>query len=266
MKSIIKIIFIIFPLFFSCEKEEILNANAEYTELLVMQCEIYPEFNFPGVRLTRTLPLGVVYDIKLAEIKNATMYLRINNVKIIPLHYTMNGIYKPLYDLYVNQGEVYEIFGELDEQSFYAKTVIPYTPVVQSISYDLTEHYAKAVLLSNKNECYSALWAIQDTTMIFAEDFFSVSVFQDTTIGSVVNVRSAAYTYPYRQPVYNGRRYIQLFAFDFSFEKYFKSKLSGNTINNPYVQGTSNTVWNVKGNNIIGMFIGVSKGELLFVN
>ena len=51
-------------LFVNCESEEILNPDAVHIEHTVVQAEIKPGKIFPAVRFTKTLPLGVPYNIK----------------------------------------------------------------------------------------------------------------------------------------------------------------------------------------------------------
>jgi len=253
-------------IFTSCENEELLNVDSEYKELLVVQSEISPEFYFPGVRLTKTLPLGVSYDINLSEIYDATMYLRIDSVQIVPLHYTVNGLYKPLYDLYVNPGQYYELFGERGNQTFYAKTKIPYRPSLKNVLFNASGYYAEAVVYSNKDECYAALWAVDRGIFKISDDFFNISVAENVMVGSTSSVRASSYPVEYQTNDYDGKRYIQVYSFDASFEKYFITKSGNQVINNPYVQGTGSTDWNVQGTNVIGMFIGVAKGAMYPVN
>ena len=266
MNYLRKISILLFLLFTACENEELLNVDSAYKELLVVQSEIIPDFNFPGVRLTKTLPLGVSYDINLSEIKDATMYLRIDSIRIVPLHYTSEGLYKPLYDLLVSSGEYYELFGERDNQTFYARTKIPYPPNLKNVFFDIGEYNAGAVIYPLKGESYTALWKVNIGTFISPTDFFNVSVSENVVVGSTVSVRAAAYPPEYQTNAYNGKRYIQVYSFDASFEKYFITKSGNQVINNPYVQGTGSTDWNVEGRDVIGMFIGYSKGEVLFVN
>ncbi len=253
-------------IFTSCENEELLNIDSAYKELLVVQSEIIPDFNFPGVRITKTLPLGVLYHINLLEIKDATLYLRIDSIKIIPLHYTHDGLYKSLYDFVVSPGEYYELFGERGSQTFYAKTKIPNKPSVKNIFFNTGGYYASAEVYSFKDECYAALWKVGIGTLITSDDFFNVSVTENIIAGSTVSVRAATYPQEYQSIAYDGKRYIQVYSFDASFEKYFVTKSGNQVINNPYIQGTGNTDWNVKGTNVIGMFIGVAKGSDYRVN
>lgn len=253
-------------IFTSCENEELLSVDSAYKELLVVQSEIIPGSIFPGVRLTKTLPLGIPYDINLSEIKDATIYIRIDSIKIIPLHYTAEGLYKPLYDLPVSSGEYYELFGERGDQTFYAKTKIPYQPNLENVFFDISGFYAGAVVNSYSNECYAALWKVDAGTLISADDFFQVSTSNGQVLGGTVSVRTASYPLEYQTNIYNGKRYIQVFSFDESFEKYFTTKSGNQVINNPYVQGTGSTDWNVEGRDVVGMFIGYARSDIHFVN
>ena len=252
-------------LFTACESEELLSIDSTYKELIVVQSEIRPDFDFPGVRLTKTLPLGVTYEISLSEIKDATLYLRIDSIKIVPLHYTQDGLYKPLYDFVVSPGEYYELFGELGSQTFYSKTKIPYHPNLKNVIFNTADYYAEAEVYSFKDECYAALWAVDQGGFKTANDFFSTNISENVFVSSVL-VRTASYPQEYQTNAYNGKRYIQVYSFDASFAKYFITKSGNQIINNPYVQGTGSTDWNVKGTNVIGMFIGVAQGNMYLVN
>lgn len=266
MTYLTKILFLLLFVLIACERDEILDVDTEYKELLIVQSEINPDVYFPGVRLTKTLPLGVPYDINLSEITDATLYLRVDSIKIIPLHYTQDGVYKPLYNFVVSPGEYYELFGERGIQTFYAKTKIPLHPQIKNILFHSTGYFSEAEVYSHEGECYAALWAVNDGIYRVSSDFFNVSVSENVFIGSYSIVRAGSYPQAYQTSAYDGRRYIQVYSFDVSFAKYFTSKSGNEVIINPYVQGTGSTDWNVEGTNVIGMFIGVSKGSIYPVN
>jgi len=253
-------------IFSSCESDELLNIDSEYKELLVIQSEIKPDSYFPGVRLTKTLPLGVPYDINLSEIKNATLYIRIDSIKIVPLHYTYEGLYKPLYDFIVNPGEYYELFGERDNQTFYSRTKIPFYPSIKTVSFNSLEFYAEAEVYSSKDECYAALWAVNEGVFRTPDDFFNVSIPENVGVGSTAIVRTASYPDEYQVSAYNGKRYIKIYSFDQTYAKYFLTKSGNETINNPYIQNPGSTDWNVEGTDVIGMFIGSAESNIYFVN
>ncbi len=261
-----KIIYLsFFLILIACESEEILNPDITFVEYTVVQAEIQSGKIFPAVRITKTLPLGISYDIKLAELKNVTAYLVKNYVQVIPLVYTNDGLYKPKYEFYVDEGDTYEIYAERDGKFIYGKTTIPFEPSVTSVNFNPSDYYFEADVVSKQNEVYGALWIVTGTPPAKADDFFSVSK-ASTGINQIVSVRSKSLPEEYRNQNYSGQRYIQVVAFDKSFRDYFYSRTSGNEINDPFIQGGGVIEWNMQGENVIGMFIGVAKGDIIQVN
>lgn len=266
MKYIRITLLILFLNFTGCEEEELIDPSINYEEFTVVQSELSPNAIFPGVRLTKTLPIGTQFNIKAAEVKNATMFLRVNNIKIIPLHYFEDGLYKPLYDVYIHEGDKYELIAERDGNKFYAKTKIPFIPQIISTSYNQSSHFVQAIVRTSKNEVYSALWGVDVGSIKTASDFFEITVPQANDIINSIVVRSAAFPEEYQSGIFSDRRYIQVFSFDESFESYFNTKNHGDEVDNPFVQGSGNTIWNIQGSKVIGMFIGVSKAKLIKVD
>jgi hypothetical protein len=266
MKQYFTILLISLLFFTGCENEELLNPELMFKQKVVIRCQISTEGFFPGVSVTKSLPLVVNYDSNLAEINNATLYLRINGFKIVPLHYFGNGIYKPLYELKAIEEEYYELFGEWETYNFYAITKIPAKPVVNSTHYNQSEYFSEANINTYPDEVYSAFWAVDIGTFETAKDFFDVAIPQNNSQNNTIVVRSASYPTNYQTAYYNGKRYIRIYSFDKSFNDYFKTKDQTEDINNPYVQGSGNTIWNVKGKDVIGMFLGISKSDYIPVN
>ena len=87
-------------LFAACQSEEILGPDDTYEEFTVVQAEIISGKYFPSVRFTKTLPLGIPYDINIAELKNVTVYIVKNEVQVIPLVYT--GDWSGEFSIYPN--------------------------------------------------------------------------------------------------------------------------------------------------------------------
>jgi hypothetical protein len=255
---------IFFFILISCESEEIINPETGYSEYTVVQAEIRSGQIFPSVRFTRTLPLGIPYDIKQAELKDVTAYLVKNEVQVIPLIYSANGLYKPRYDFYVFEGEIYELYANWGGKFIYGKTIIPHKPVVTSVNNNVNPYFFEADIQAETNIVYAALWIVSTLPPARAEDFFSVST--PTENNNTVSVRTATIPEEYKSAVYAGKRYIQVLAFDQSYRKYFYSRTSGQKINDPYIQGGSAIEWNMQGENVIGMFIGVTYDETRNVN
>ncbi len=267
MKNYLYIAFFFSVLFLTaCEDQQILVPDTTYEEFLVVQSELQGNTEFKGVRLTKTLPLGIPFTIENAEIKDAIMYMRINEAQIIPLYYKSEGMYYSSYKFTVHAGDTYELFGERGSRTFYAKTLVPFQPVVKSISYNSTGHFAEAILNYFDGEVYGALWVVNAAGFVTADNFYNTSVPDAHLNLTDINVRTAAFPENYQSSNFNGRRYIQVYAFDKSFDDYFKTSGQSKSINNPYVKGSGNTVWNIEGNKVIGMFIGVTKSDFIFVN
>ena len=248
-----------------CEKEQIVNADEGTQQLTVVQAEIHPNSNFPGVRITRTLPVQVPWTIKAAEITDAIAYLRIDGVKIVPLHYDGEGMYRPLYDFVVAEGSVYELFGKASGQTFHSLTHIPYVPIILASHYNPNDSYADAVIRSRAHEVYSALWQVGGEAGPKATEFFALTIPTDSLVTSTVMVRSAAFPTAYQGDEYHNARYIQVYAFDESYEKYFKTKAWSQQVGSPYTSGSGKTEWNVSGENVIGLFIGTAGSAVTYV-
>jgi hypothetical protein len=264
MKNIyILCLFILFFVSTACENEQVVEVDVAHDEFTVVQSELRLYGLFPGVRFTKTLPIGVPYDIKQAELKNITAYIKIDSIQVIPLHYTSDGIYKPLYDVYVESGSYFELFAQRDDTFIYANTVIPEKPTVISTHYSLNDHYLQAAVKTYRDEVYAALWAVSSTPYRKADDYFSVSVPTEFYPLSTVDVRSSPLPDDLQSPAYNDSRFIQVVSFDKSFNNYFQSRTSGQGINDPFVQGGGTVEWNVQGDKTIGMFIGVSVGDVV---
>jgi len=265
MKFTIVLISLAFILLISgCESEEIVNVDLVYEEYTVVQAELIPGKYFPGVRFTRTLPLGVPYNIKDAEIKNITAYIRINGAQIIPLIYTEDGLYKPRYDFYIDGGDTYELIAGQGEKYIYSITKIPFKPEVTSANYDRNDYHLYANVNVQTDEVYAALWIVTVGNTIRAEDFFAVASSDNQNF--TVRVRTSPLPEEYHSGNYSGNRGIQVYAFDKSFKDYFYTRNSSQQVNDPYIQGTGGVVeWNVQGDKVIGLFIGVTPGDIIDV-
>ena len=247
----------------ACENEQVVEVDVAHDEFTVVQSELRLDGLFPGVRFTKTLPIGVPYDIKQAELKNIKAYIRIDSIQVIPLHYSADGIYIPLYEFYIESGRYFELFAQRDDTFIYAKTVIPEKPLVVSTHYSLNENYLQAAVKPHRDEVYAALWAISSTPFMKADDYYSVSVPTEFYTNSTVDVRTSPLPEDFKSPAYNGSRFIQVVSFDKSFNNYFQSRTSGQVIDDPFVQGGGTAEWNVQGDKVIGMFIGVAMGDVV---
>jgi hypothetical protein len=266
MKTLLHISLTFFILVLAaCESEEILSPDEVFVEYTVVQAEIQPNKYFPAVRITKTLPLGVPYRIEDAELKNITAYLVKNGIQVIPLLYTSEGLYKPRYEFYVEEGETYELFAERDGKFIYGKTTIPYKPEVTAVNYNTSDFFLDANVISKLDEVYGALWIISAFPPAQAEDFFTVTSPSSSTNNNIM-VRTSPIPEEFQAPAYSESRYIQVYSFDKSFRDYFYSRTSGQEITDPFIQGGGNVEWNMQGDKVIGMFIGVTPGDIIRAN
>ncbi len=242
----------------SCENSTDVVVDLPYTEYTVVDAQLTAFQLFKGVTLTHTLPLGEDFDIKKAEIKDAVMYLVENGVKIIPLHYFADGLYKPLQDITIKVHNQYELFAAVGTKSIYSRTIIPEVPEVVNIT-DVDNKYLSAEVTAKAGEAYAAAWLISSGgELMTAGDFFEV-VTPDQYPANVL-VRSMDIPAPYNTLTYRDRVYIKVFAFDKVYREYFITKTGSSQINNTFTAGGGAVAWNVSGDHTIGLFIGVAEG------
>lgn len=265
------LLYIFFPfitlLIFGCEDSEIVDVNLSYKEFVIVRSELFADSIFAGVTFTKTLPMNVVFDIKNAELKNVFAYIRVNGIQIIPLHYLKDGIYKPLYDMRILSGNSYELIAEVNGRSIYASTVIPAIPQVQNFAFHGNE-YVNVYVQSRRNECYGSVFYIISASNFLSKssDFHSIkdapnSDFNDIIISGTQEIPSA-----FRTELYRSMTYVQVYSFDQAYSAYFKTKGNNQPIINSYIQGGDPISWNVKGKDVIGLFIGINKSAILPVN
>lgn len=244
-----------------CDKTDIVNVDTSYQEYTVVRGELYADENFSGVTITRTLPLGVSYNIKLAEIKNAVVYMRIDSVKIIPLLYAYNGLYKPKYTLKPQAGETYEFFAEIGEKTIYSITRIPHIPNIASATFNTAGRYIESKVRPENGFVYGALWYAAGGGAGSAPDFYSIASEPGSGAATVV-VRTQML--PYEYSTYNLG--VKVYAFDKEYLPYFQTKSGSEPISNSFTQSSSKIDWNVRGDHVIGMFMGINKTEMISVN
>jgi hypothetical protein len=264
MKRFLKILLGLTVLLSGCEQIDDVEIEISHQEFIVVQAELKNGYVFDGISFTRTLPLGEVYDIKKAEIKNAEAYLVINGLQVVPVHYTTNGIYKPLTDLLI-RGNTYELFAKIDGKEIYSKTKVPLRPEPSDIHFE--NDYISANILTETNAVYGAIWIIQASAanvISKAEDFYSVT--QPINVGaSEIVVRTQEINSQYTTSTYRDLTYIKVYAFDKPYFEFFKSRRNNIPVNNTFTQGGGAVAWNVYGEKVIGLFIGISEGITLKV-
>ncbi len=261
------LIFII-TLLCGCDEVSVIDPQTAYKEYLVVRAEIIAGSHFSGVAITKTLPINEPYDTAKARLKNVVVYVKINGIRIIPLHYFQRGIYRPNGAVYIAPGDVYELFVEADSTNIYAITKVPQIPVVNSASF--TNNYILAQVEPNHSEVYGAAWAIVNpatkNVLDEAKDFLSIVNSSNENSNSAFSVSTLDLPAEYRSEAYKGFRCARVYAFDTPYQKYFNTKNNNQPISNSFVQGGDQIVWNVQGKNVIGLFIGVAAGSYVKSN
>ena len=244
---------------YGCEKSSIVSIPVPYEDDVVVECQLIAGQNFQGVRITRTIPVNETFDIDKAAIKDVVVYLKVNNVQVIPLHYISKGIYLPDAGFLVKYGSKFELFGLVDGKSFYSQTIIPQMPVEVSSNYNSAGNFMEAAVQSLPGEVYGGIWSIDRLANTSASDFYSI--ISPNNNQTIVSTRSTALPQQYRSTSYEGRRFIQVYAFDKQFKDFFNSKDSNQPVSNYFAQGGGSIAWNVYGEHVIGLFIGIAKSH-----
>ncbi len=265
MKTIkyLGIIFISQLLFWGCEQTEIVNPDIEYKEYTVVRAELKAGKDFEGVRFTKTLPLEISYDINLAELKNVVAYIKVDGAQVIPLHYSKEGIYIPKYIYKIEAGRNYELFARTEGKIIYSSTYVPQKPAIVSSSFNTADYYYLINLKPQGADVYGAVWVIDRAMQTMPDDFFSLSGGEITSPGTVIAVRTPTLPEEYRGGAYQGRRLLKVFAFDKSYQDFFKSRDSNKPVGDAFAQGRVAVKWNVEGEKTIGLFMGVNESELI---
>jgi hypothetical protein len=243
----------------SCENSTDVVLDLPYTEYTVVDAELVAGQVFKGVTLTHTLPLDEEFEIQKAEIKDAIMYMVENGVRVIPLHYMGDGVYKPVQNIGIKANYQYELFVSTGSKTIYSKTTVPDVPEVVHVT-DVQNQYLIAEVTAKPGEAYAAAWILSaGGELITADDYFQV-VTTDQYPAHVL-VRSKDIPAPYNTSAYRSYLYIKVFAFDKAYKDYFITKTSSDQINNTFTAGGGTVAWNVSGDHTIGLFIGVAEGN-----
>lgn len=248
-----------------CEQTETLEPNSVYMEKTVVFADLKSDSLFSGVTFSRTLPLDTEYDIKKAELKDVTAYLKINGIQVIPLLYEKDGLYKPQKPLSIHSGFTYELFAACSGKNIYAATRIPEVPVVRRATM-VQNKYIEAEISPKSNESYGAAWYITGVNKFtysgLATDFFDVYEASGKA-PAAVSLRTMDIPEEYRTTDYSNRTYLKVFSFDKGFYDYFKTRGNNLQVHNSFTQGGSQIKWNVYGEDVIGLFMGSAVGNLI---
>ena len=261
--SVVSLIFI-----FGCEKVDIISPNVGYQEYVVVRGELKAYSPFEGITFTKTLPLNESYDIKKAELKDVTAYLRVNGTRILTLRYLKDGLYAPLDTIAVKPGFTYELFAHYNHTTIYSITKVPQPPKIISASLQ-DSRFVEVTIQPKPDEVYGAGWEIYNsaTRNLYDEstDFQTIAQPSDNLETNLV-VDTKDLPEDYVSGSYNNLIYAQVYAFDSPYFNYFKSKNNNQPSENVFAQGGDQVSWNVQGDHVIGLFIGLAVVKFIQVN
>jgi hypothetical protein len=259
-KSISILLISIIFIAFGCDQVDVSNPNLTYKEDIVVRAELKADNAFEGVTFTKTLPANEAFNIQKAELKDVIAYLKINGTQVIPLHYTQNGVYLPLQRYVIRPGYTYELYAEENGNYIYSKTTVPQKPFIQSAL--LTNNgYINTVVTSSTKTAYGAVWVVlnpgSNSELDNSSDFQTIVLGkQDTTLN--LSVRTSDLPEKYKSINYQNSLYARVYSFDPQYADYFNTRNSDQPVSNPFVQGGDQVFWNVYGNNVIGLFVGMN--------
>lgn len=251
-----------------CENVDVISPDVGYGEYIVVRSELKAYSLFAGVTFTKTLPLDENYDIKKAELKNVTAYLRVNGIRIITLRYLRDGLYAPLDSIPIVPGYTYELFAQYNNTNIYSITKVPKLPTVTSASI-INNKFIEVTVRPNTGEVYGAGWEIYNaaTKELYDEstDFQSIVQPQPNDMGSDLSVDTKDLPENYTSG-YGNLMYAEVYAFDSPYFDYFKSKNNNQPSENVFAQSGDQVSWNVYGDHVIGLFIGLAVVKYVKVN
>ncbi|MGE5496894.1 MAG: DUF4249 family protein [Syntrophothermus sp.] len=259
-------VFALLVIISGCQKTDLIDPGIAYREKIVVVANLQEGLPFSGVSFTRTLPLNSSFDKSNAVLSDVTVWLRINGIKIIPLHYDKGGIYKPMDIFTVHAGEEFELFARYSGKDIYSKTRIPSRPSVNS-SMLAEGKYLESRLVPEANTVYGAVWLIAGNNSYSyadtASDFFEIIKPSGLDVKSDIAVRTIEIPEKYLSEEYTGKVYVRVFAFDNDYYEYFRSRTKNQQVNNSFTQGGGDIAWNIKGKDAIGLFIGSAQGVVI---
>jgi hypothetical protein len=254
---------------FGCENVDVISPDVSYQEYIVVRAELKAYSPFEGVTFTKTLPLNENYNIKKAELQNVTAYMRVNGTRIITLRYIQDGLYAPLDTISIEPGSTYELFAQYNNTNIYSITKVPRPPAIISASL-IDNRFIEVMVRPNADEVYGAGWEIYNAVSknLYDEssDFLTIVQPQPNDLGSNVAVDTKDLPSDYTSGSYDNLMYAQVYAFDSPYFNYFKSKNNNQPSENVFAQGGDQVSWNVYGDHVIGLFIGLAVVKYIKVN
>jgi hypothetical protein len=263
MSKLFPIILIVaLAIFNSCEKVNLVEPIESIQEKIVVQGWLVAGINFEGVRLTKTSSIGTTPDTNKLFVRDAIIYLKQNGMKVMPLKYSGSGFYKLIYQHRIEESVIYELYGSIEDKLIYSKTKIPEKPVIAKADFH-PQFFISVNIDPKEKEAYGMKWMIQnfDGTTVLSEDFYDISEYTTSSANSFLTVRSTILPEEYRGSIFNSSTYAKVYSFDRQYFDYYQSKDNNEVSGNPFAQTGGKVKWNVEGENVIGLFIGLNSSS-----
>lgn len=246
-----------------CDQVDIIEPVNLYKNNVVVRAELVANEKFGGVTFTKTLPVGQAYSLAAAELNDVDAYIKVDGTQVIPLHYTGNGLYKPLYDYTIKPGSYYELFAKHLGEAIYSKTYVPDVPVIDKVIYRSDLLSLQGEVNATTAESFGASWIFKGGSAGEEEagDFYSIETIPQSVGAGRLTVRSQVIPAKYRYGGLNSKIYMKIYAFDRAYQRYFQTRDNGKPVEDSFIHGGDNIGWNVDGKNAIGLFIGYAVSE-----
>jgi hypothetical protein len=156
---------------------------------------------------------------------------------------------------------MFMVFGNVEGKSVYAKTII------RGCNFNAARNrlYQTSVTPLER-EAYGAKCLIyapgSGDTVDAAAQFFSIVEPPESNPTGPMAIRTSVIPDLYLSPAYLDRTYMEIYSFDKAYLKYYNSRGNQQVINNTFIQGGASVVWNVFGDDVIGLFIGMAKSKI----
>ena len=166
------------------------------------------------------------------------------------------------------QAQVYELFAIVGDKSIYASTYVPEVPRIDNSAFHDNE-YVDVYIASRPNECYGSVILFllhQNNYVSRSSDFHSIVEAPNSEFNDIVLSRTQEIPEQFRTEFYRSVTYAQVYSFDKAYSDYFKTRGNSQPITNSFIQGGDPIAWNVKGEKVIGLFIGINKSAVVQVS
>ncbi|MGA8264480.1 MAG: hypothetical protein WB779_08580 [Ignavibacteriaceae bacterium] len=270
MKRIFNIVILLILFFITgCNDVSVVNPELSYKDYIVVRAELIAGEDFAGVKFTRTQPLNQQYDnTNDAITSNVTAYLKIGKVQVVPLYHAGNGMYKASDRIQIHSDSTYELFANVNGVGVYSITTVPEKPRTASANI-IDKSSFRANIYTKPGAVYGAAWKIYNSVtndvIDSAPDFKEVVQNADPFSTSTIPVNTMDLPAEYRTNNYSYLWYIRVYAYDSPYLKFFKTRNNSQPVSDVFSQGGDQIIWNVYGNNVIGLFIGAAYGDYVKV-